>query len=175
MNIILIGMPASGKSTVGVILAKLLGFDFIDTDLLIQREEHQRLSEIIATRGLPAFLAAEEAVCLSLQASHSVIATGGSVVYSEAAMIHLKSMGTVVYLVVDYQTLEGRLHDIQGRGVVLQPGQTLAELYAERVPLYQRYADIAVEEGQGKLEETVRAVYDSLKTGAGNVSRISTP
>ena len=155
MNIILIGMPASGKSTVGVILAKLLGFDFIDTDLLIQRREQQRLSGIIATRGLSSFLAAEEAACLSLQTYHSVIATGGSVVYSEAAMAHLKTMGTVAYLEVDYPVLEDRLHDIQGRGVALRPGQTLAELYAERVPLYQKYADITVEEGQGKLEETV--------------------
>lgn len=163
MNIILIGMPASGKSTVGVILAKLLGFDFIDTDLLIQRREQQRLSEIIATRGLPAFLAAEEAACLSVQPSHSVIATGGSVVYSDAAMRHLKSLGTVVYLAVDYQTLEGRLHDIQGRGVVLCPGQTLEELYAERVPLYQKNADITVVEGNGGLEETVKAVLDKIE------------
>ena len=164
MNIILIGMPASGKSTVGVILAKLLGFDFIDTDLLIQRREHQRLSEIISTRGLTAFLAAEEAACLSLKASHSVIATGGSVVYSEAAMAHLKSMGTVVCLAVDFEELEGRLHDIQRRGVALRPGQTLEELYVERVLLYQKYADITVEEGTGGLEETVKAVVEKFKT-----------
>ena len=162
VNIILIGMPASGKSTVGVILAKLLGFDFIDTDLLIQRREQQRLSEIFATRGLPAFLAAEEAACLSVQTSHSIIATGGSVVYSDASMTHLKGMGTVVYLEVDYQTLASRLHDIQGRGVALRSGQTLAELYAERVPLYQKYADITVDEGQGSLEETVRAVIQRI-------------
>lgn len=162
MNIILIGMPASGKSTVGVILAKLLGFDFLDTDLLIQRREQQLLSEIIATRGLPAFLAAEEAACLSVHTSHSVIATGGSVVYSEAAMEHLKSLGTVVYLAVEYPTLADRIHDIQGRGVALRPGQTLEVLYAERVPLYEKYADITVVEGTGRLEETVKAVREKL-------------
>lgn len=163
MNIILIGMPASGKSTVGVILAKLLGYDFIDTDLLIQRRTGLRLSEIIRSQGLEAFLAAEEASCLALRAEHSVIATGGSVIYSDAAMRHLKGLGTVVYLSVDFNTLQSRLHDVQGRGVVLRPGQSLADLYAERVPLYRNYADITVREGQGSLEETVRSVYWKLK------------
>ena len=161
-NIILIGMPASGKSTVGVILAKLLACDFIDTDLLIQRRTGLRLSEIIQTRGLDAFLAAEEAACLSLSADNSVIATGGSVVYSDAAMRHLKGLGTVVYLAVDYEALLSRLHDVRGRGVVLRPGQSLMDLYAERVPLYRSYADMTVSEGNGSLEETVQAVYRKL-------------
>ena len=163
MNIILIGMPASGKSTVGVILAKLLGYDFIDTDLLIQRQTGLRLSEIIRSQGLDAFLAAEEAACLSLRADHSVIATGGSVIYSDAAMRHLKELGTVVFLSVDFKALQSRLHDVRGRGVVLRPGQSLVDLYAERVPLYREYADITVPEGQGSLEETVQAVYRKVQ------------
>ena len=163
MNIILIGMPASGKSTVGVILAKLLGYDFIDTDLLIQRQTGLRLSEIIQTQGLDAFLAAEEAACLSLYADHSVIATGGSVIYSDAAMRHLKGLGTVVYLSIDFKALQSRLHDVRGRGVVLRPGQSLVDLYGERVPLYRDYADITVQEGDGSLEETVQAVYLKLQ------------
>lgn len=163
MNIILIGMPASGKSTVGVVLAKLLGYDFVDTDLLIQRQTGLRLSEIIQTQGLDAFLAAEEAACLSLRVDHSVIATGGSVIYSDAAMRHLKGLGTVVYLSVDFKTLQTRLHDVRGRGVVLRPGQSLADLYAERVPLYRRYADVTIPEGNGSLEETVQALYWKMK------------
>lgn len=163
MNIILIGMPASGKSTVGVILAKLLGYDFIDTDLLIQRRTGHRLSEIIQARGLDAFLAEEEVTCLSLCLDHSIIATGGSVVYSDVAMRHLKGLGTVVYLSVDFRTLRSRLHDVRGRGVVLRPGQSLFDLYAERVPLYQRYADMTVQEGDRSLEETIQAVYLKLK------------
>ncbi len=162
-NIILIGMPASGKSTVGVILAKLLGYDFIDTDLLIQRREGSRLSEIIASRGVDGFLAAEESACLSVNAEHCVIATGGSAVYSAAAMAQLKARGRVVYLKTDYETLSARLKDISGRGVVLRPGQTLEQLYAERVPLYEKYADIIVPEGEGTLEDTVASVFRECK------------
>ena len=150
-NIILIGMPASGKSTVGVVLAKLLGRDFIDTDLLIQRREGLRLSEIIRLRGVDGFLAAEEAACLSVEAKNCVIATGGSVVYSPAAMAHLKAGGRAVYLEVAYDALAGRLSDIRGRGVVLRPGQTLRQLYDERTGLYRQYADLTVPEGDGSL------------------------
>ena len=157
-NIVLIGMPASGKSTVGVILAKLLGYDFIDTDLVLQRREGCRLSEIIARRGIDAFLTAEEAACLSVSAEHCVIATGGSVVYSPKAMDYLRSLGCIAYLSVDYATLLLRLGDIQNRGVVLRPGQTLAELYAERVKLCREYADITIAENDQTLEETVQAV-----------------
>ena len=161
-NIILIGMPASGKSTVGVILAKLLGYDFIDTDLVIQGREGFRLSEIIDKRGIDGFLKAEEGACLALEADHSVIATGGSVVYSAAAMERFRGMGRVVYLEVDFETLGLRLSDIRGRGVVLRPGQTLKPLWEERVPLYQKYADITVREGAGTLEDTVARVYRQI-------------
>lgn len=162
-NIVLIGMPASGKSTVGVILAKLLGFGFIDTDLLIQSREGSLLNEIIANKGIDAFLAAEESACLRIQADQCVIATGGSVIYSDAAMEHLKSLGCVIYLEADYNTLFGRLQDIRGRGVVLRPGQTLRELYEERTVLYKKYADLVVREGDESLEDTVKSVYRKYK------------
>lgn len=154
-NLVLIGMPASGKSTVGVILAKVLGMDFADTDLLIQKEAGMRLEEIIETRGLPGFLALEEQVCSSVTLTGTVIATGGSVVYSEKAMRHMKSNGKAVYLEVSFGHLKKRLKNVKQRGVVLREGQTLEALYAERVPLYEKYADLTVNEGDGGIEETV--------------------
>ena len=161
-NIVLIGMPASGKSTVGVILAKLLGMDFIDTDLLIQRREGRRLSEIIEARGLDGFLDVEEEVCAGVAAEHAVIATGGSAVYGARAMARLKAAGRAVYLEVPLEALRGRLRDMKGRGVALREGQTLDDLYAEREALYRRYADLTVSEAGRTLEETVDAVCAAL-------------
>ena len=165
MNIILIGMPASGKSTVGVILAKLLGFDFIDTDLLIQRREQQRLSGIIATRGLSSFLAAEEAACLSLQTSHSVIATGGSAIYSDGAMRHFSEIGTIVYLEISYESLVERLGDLQERGVVMRngTGMSLRELFAERKPLYEKFAEITVDIDDLNITDAARKVANAIR------------
>lgn len=161
-NIILIGMPASGKSTVGVILAKRLGMDFVDTDILIQREQGRRLSEIIEAEGLDGFLRVENRLCAALEAERTVIATGGSVVYGGEAMEHLRAMGRVVYLDVDLETLRGRLRDIRGRGVVLREDQTLDDLYAERTALYRRYAEITVSEAGQTLEQTVAAAHRAL-------------
>ncbi len=161
-NIVLIGMPASGKSTVGVILAKLLGMDFIDTDLLIQRREGLRLSGIIEARGLDGFLDVEEQVCAGVPAERAVIATGGSAVYGARAMAHLRATGRVVYLETPLEDLRGRLRDMKGRGVALREGQTLDDLYAERAPLYRRYADVTVSEAGRTLEETVEAVCAAL-------------
>ena len=161
-NVILIGMPASGKSTAGVILAKVLGCDFIDTDLLLQRCEGRRLEAIIRDEGVDGFLKIEERVCAALEADGAVIATGGSVVYGEAAMCRLKAIGTVVYLEVDFPTLEARLSDIKGRGVALREGQTLRMLYDERVPLYRRWADVTIPERGQSLEQTVAAVRAAL-------------
>ena len=161
-NIILIGMPASGKSTVGVILAKLLGRDFIDTDLLIQRREARLLSEIIRDEGLDGFLSIEADVLSGIEASQSVIATGGSAVYGHNAMLHLKELGSVVYLEVDYAAIASRLDDIRSRGVVLREGQTLETLYRERVALYRKYADIIVPESGMGIEATVQAVRNAL-------------
>ena len=143
-NIVLIGMPGVGKSTVGVILAKVMGYQFIDADLLIQQQEKRLLHEIIADVGVDGFIQVENRVNASIQAERSIIATGGSVVYGREAMEHLKSIGTVIYLKVSYAELEKRLADIQGRGVVLREGQNLHDLYLERTPLYEKYADLSI-------------------------------
>lgn len=163
-NVILIGMPASGKSTAGVLLAKALGLGFVDSDLLIQSREGALLCDIIARRGAEQFLRIEEEVNASLVVRRCVIATGGSVIYGDRAMRHLRGMGTVVYLKLGEPALEKRLKNIFRRGVVMRrQGETVAELYAERAPLYEKYADITVNcEGQ-TVEETVRAVAEALE------------
>lgn len=161
-NIVLIGMPGVGKSTVGVILAKVMGFQFLDADLLIQKQEGKLLKEIIEEVGTDGFIAVENRVNASITCTDTIIATGGSVVYGEEAMEHLKEIGTVVYLEVPFATLEKRLSDIKGRGVVLKDGQTLYDLYMERTPLYEQYADIKVsEEGLG-VEQTVEVLVEKL-------------
>ena len=161
-NLVLVGMPASGKSTVGVILAKLIGYDFIDTDILIQRAEKKRLSEIIRESGIDEFLKVEERVCASVEADHCVIATGGSVVYSEKAMRHLKKIGHVMYLKTDYETIRKRLGNIRQRGVVLREGQTLRDLFEERVVLYEKYADTVIEE-EGDAEDVVVGILKRMQ------------
>ena len=149
-HIILIGMPACGKSTVGVLAAKTLGYRFVDSDLIIQEREGQKLHRIISEQGREGFLAIEEAVNLTLgnDSAPSVIATGGSAVYSEAAMAHFKEVGTVVYLRLSYPTVERRLGNFTHRGVVMPEGYTLRDLYNERCTLYERYADIVIDESK---------------------------
>ena len=161
-NIILIGMPGVGKSTLGVVLAKELGFEFVDADLLIQKREKCLLKDIIAKEGVEGFLKIENDVNAGIKADKTVIATGGSVIYGTEAMEHLKEIGTVVYLELDYDTLDSRLGSLKGRGVVLKEGQTLKSLYEERVPLYEKYADIVVNERGLNLEETLEQVMSSL-------------
>ena len=161
-NIILIGMPTAGKSTVGVVLAKQLGYDYIDTDLLIQQQEGCRLEEIIRSRGDEAFLDIEAGVCSALRCVRTVIATGGSVIYRAQAMEHLRTLGTLVYLQIDRNSLRERLQDAAARGVVLKPGQTVDGLYRERVGLYERYADLRVDESGKHFEDVVRAVLSAL-------------
>ncbi len=162
-NVVLIGMPASGKSTAGVLLAKAIGYGFIDTDLLIQNRERALLCDIIRDKGAEAFLKIEEEVNASLWAERCVISTGGSVVYGESAMRHLKEIGRVVYLKLSEKTLEKRLKNIFRRGVVMRKaGETVADLYAERVPLYEKYADVTIDcEGQ-TVEQTVRAIAEAV-------------
>ena len=157
-NIILIGMPGVGKSTAGVVLAKVLGYEFIDADLVIQQQEKRLLHEIISQEGTEGFLAIENGVNAQIQADRAVIATGGSVVYGEEAMEHLRSIGTVVYLKLPFEILQKRLHNIKGRGVVLKEGQTLRDLYEERVILYEKYADIVIEEENRNVEETIELI-----------------
>ena len=162
-NIVLIGMPGVGKSTVGVILAKVLGYQFLDADLVIQEQEGKLLHEIIEEKGTDGFIRVENRVNASLDTDKTIIATGGSVVYGTEAMEHLKEIAQVVYLEVSFEELEKRLADIKGRGVVLRPGQTLKDLYLERTPLYEKYADVTVnEEGLG-VEETVDVLVQKLK------------
>ncbi len=154
-NIILIGMPGAGKSTVGVVLAKSLGYRFLDSDLVIQEETGRLLHEIITEKGLEGFLAVENDVNRRLQASRSVIATGGSVVYGRQAMEHLSHIGTIVYLKLACPEIAARLGDLRKRGVALREGQTLEELYGERVPLYEKYADITIECGGRPIRSIV--------------------
>lgn len=162
-NIVLIGMPGVGKSTVGVILAKVLGYQFLDADLLIQEQEGKLLKDIIAEVGTEGFIQVENRVNASIDCTNTIIATGGSVIYGPEAMEHLKEIGTVVYLEVPFSILEKRLSDIKGRGVVLKDGQTLYDLYMERTPLYEKYADIRVSEEGLNVEETVSLLVSKLQ------------
>ena len=161
-NIVLIGMPGVGKSTVGVILAKVLGYQLVDADLVIQQQEGKLLCEIIEEVGTEGFIEVENRINASLNVTHSIIATGGSVVYGKEAMEHLQSIGRVVYLKVSYETLEKRLADIKGRGVVLKEGQDLKALFEERSPLYEKYADIEISEGTLGVEQTVEKIIENL-------------
>ena len=159
-NIVLIGMPGVGKSTVGVILAKVLGFQFVDADLVIQEKEGKLLREIIAEEGPDGFIAVDNS---EIEAHHSVIATGGSVVYGKEAMEHLRQIGTVIYLKLDYADIDRRLSDIKGRGVVLKDGQTLKDLYDERVVLYEKYADITIAEDGLNVEQTIEKIVAQIQ------------
>lgn len=161
-NVILIGMPGCGKSTIGVVLAKVLGYDFLDSDLLIQKKEGKLLRDIIAEKGEDGFLKVEEAVNAGIQAERHVIATGGSVVYSERAMQHLHDIGKIVYLKLSYATICNRLGNIRRRGVVLKDGQSMKDLYDERTPLYEKYADIVIDAEGYDIEELMDEVAKAI-------------
>ena len=165
-NIILIGMPASGKSTAGVLLAKKIGYGYIDCDLLIQNEQKALLCDIISRVGVQEFIKIEEKVNAELWAERCVISTGGSVVYGERAMAHLKTLGKIIYIQVGLEELERRLKgkDLFSRGVVMKNlGTTLADLYAERAPLYEKYADLIVNCQSNTLDETVEMLIEAAK------------
>lgn len=162
-NITLIGMPGSGKSTVGVLLAKTLGYRFQDVDLLIQQREGALLQDILDRLGVEAFLDLEAEVVRDLDCTGTVIAPGGSAVCREEAARHLKELGLVVYLHVPLAELERRIRNITTRGIAMEPGQTLADVYAVREPLYRKYADLTVDvTGDNTLEQTVAAVVARL-------------
>ena len=165
-NITLIGMPGSGKSTVGVLLAKLMGYQFLDVDLLIQEREGALLQEILDLRGTAAFLDAEEAAVRTLSCRRTVIAPGGSAVCREGAALHLKALGPVVYLRVPLEELTRRVQNLSTRGIAMEPGQTLADVYQYRVPLYEKCAHITVPCGGQSLTETVEAVKQALARSA---------
>lgn len=160
-NIVLIGMPACGKSITGVVLAKTMRKSFTDTDLLIQEREERPLQEIINESGNDYFRKVEESVLKTLDISNSVISTGGSAIYYPAAMAHLKENGIVVYLKVSLGTIEQRLNNIKTRGVTMKKGDTIASLYEERIPLYEKYADVTIEADNLTVEETVEAIICS--------------
>lgn len=162
-NITLIGMPGVGKSTVGVVLAKTMGMRFLDSDLVIQEKEGKRLHEIISEVGSDGFLSVEDRINGSLDCENTVIATGGSVVYCENAMKHLKEISTVVYLELDYESLAHRLGDLNERGVVLKEGQTLKALHEERTPLYEKYADIRVDADKSTVTAVMREIAKKLE------------
>lgn len=157
-NIVLIGMPGSGKSTCGVLAAKALLKNFFDTDLLLQNLEGKRLQSIINENGIEYFNEAEEKAILSLDIRGTVIATGGSVVYSEKAMAHLRSLGKIIYLRLGYEEMEKRIKNITTRGIVLKNGETLLDMYNERAPLYERYADEILNCDGMTVEETVESI-----------------
>ena len=161
-NIILIGMPGSGKTTIGTELSEVIGYGYIDSDSVIVAREGKRLSEIIAEVGREAFLDVEAKVNSELCADRCVIATGGSVIYRDHAMQKLKEMGTIVYLKLDYKIIENRLGDLKKRGVALKEGFTLKDLYEERIPLYEKYADITVHLCGKSIAESVQEVVKAI-------------
>jgi len=166
-NIILIGMPSAGKSSAGVVLAKALGKSFLDADLLIQEQEGELLQSILNTRGIEAFLDLEGDVLASIQCSNTVIAPGGSSIYRDHAMQHLRELGAVVYLQLSLEEVERRLNNLSSRGVALRPGETLADLYNFRVPLYEKYAHITIPCDGQDLGETVAAIRAALDAYSG--------
>ena len=161
-NIILVGMPGSGKSTIGMRLAKEFGYDFVDGDHVIEECHGKTLKEIIAECGNDGFTRVESDALCSIRTHHTVIAPGGSVCYEPEAMAHLRSIGTVVFLDVGYETLKHRLGDLVARGVVLKQGMTLRDLYDERVPLYRAGADMVIEEGKRTVAQTVAVVKERI-------------
>jgi shikimate kinase len=163
-NIVLIGMPGAGKSTVGVILAKLTSRDFMDTDVLIQISQGRLLQTIVDAEGYLALRRIEEDILLGLHCYHHVIATGGSAVYSSVAMEHLKSNGIVVFLDVDLSTLESRVRDFDTRGLAKRPDQSLSELFEERIILYRKYADVTIDCANLSQEEVCAQIIKRVKT-----------
>lgn len=163
LNLVLIGMPAAGKSTLGVILAKALGMSFVDADLLIQKKEGLLLQEIINKNGNDYFKKVEEYVLRGIDVENTVISTGGSAIYYSLAMEHLKKEAIVIYIDVPFEEIARRLNNISTRGITLGKGETLKDLYDKRKPLYEKYADITLESGGLNVEESLDALVKALK------------
>lgn len=163
-NITLIGMPGAGKSTVGIVLAKLLCKTFIDADLVIQNNEGKRLHKIIEEIGNEKFLKLENNTLANLKVHNSIISTGGSAVFGKEAMEHLKKTSTIVYLKAPYEIIEKRLGNLKRRGVVFDKGQTLRDIYDVRTPLYEKYADIVIDcDGEGDIQETAMKIAELIE------------
>ena len=164
-NIVLVGMPGAGKSTIGVVAAKALGYNFIDSDLLIQAEGEDILEHLIKKRGIDGFLALENRVNRDIDAKRTVIATGGSVCYCDEAMQALKKNGVVVYIKQDFEAIRKRVGNLNKRGVVIRQGTTLRALYDERAPLYEKYADLVVDvSGSRNLKESIDTVISAIES-----------
>jgi len=161
-NVVLIGMPGAGKSTIGVLLAKTINYRFIDTDLIIQHKYGMLLKDIIAERGMEEFLSIEEQEIIGLNVSQSIIATGGSVVLKEKAMDHLKNIGIVIYLQMPYPELENRIKNITARGIVMKENQTFHDVYMERIPLYEKYAEITICCSGKTMEQIVELLAEKV-------------
>ena len=164
-NIVLIGMPGAGKSTVGVVLAKVVGYKFVDSDLVIQEAYGKLLHELITEHGLEGFLEIEDTINARLEVEKAIIATGGSVIYGERAMEHLKEIGLIVYLKLGLNSIAERLGDLQQRGVALKDGYGLKELYEERVPLYEKYADLIVDCEEKPIRQITEEIALAYKKG----------
>ena len=169
-NIILIGMPGAGKSTIGSMLAEKLKYNFIDTDILIQEKAGKPIPQIIKEKGIDTVLQIENEVNSNIKVEKSVIATGGSVIYGKSAMDNLKKIGKIIYLKQDFETINKRIENVEERGVILKKDQTLKDLYNERTPLYEKYADIIIEEGELSIEETLQVLLNTL---ANNMFKIN--
>jgi len=161
-NIVIIGMPSAGKSTIGVILAKTLGMNFIDTDILIQENTGRLLQEIITKDGIDAFLKIEEITILSLTCNNSIIATGGSVVLSDRSMDYLKKHGLIIYLNIVFEEMVQRLNNITTRGIVLAEGQSLIDMYTQRIPLYEKYAEITIDCSKEDVEDIIKKLINDV-------------
>jgi len=163
MNIVLIGMPGAGKSTLGVLLAKALGMDYVDTDIVIQQHEGRLLQDIIDKDGIDDFMKIEERIVSDLKLHNCVIATGGSLIFSEKAITALKQGGKIFYLHVPYEEIEKRLKNIKTRGIVIKPGNSLKDVYEERVPLYTKYADKTVDCSNKPIEDCVSEIMEQYQ------------
>lgn len=161
-NVILIGMPGVGKSSMGVVLAKVIGYEFVDSDLIIQKQEKCLLKDIIKEKGNDGFLEVENRINAGIDVHKAVVATGGSVVYGKEAMEHLRETGLIVYLKASYETIHGRISNLVGRGVAISDGQTLFDLYNERIPLYEKYADVTVDMDNFSIEESVQQTVQKI-------------
>ena len=164
-NIILIGMPGVGKSTAGVVAAKLAGYQFLDSDLVIMQRDGRHLREIIEQDGVEGFLSIENRINASISTHNTIIATGGSVIFGDGAMYHLSSIGTIVYLRASYETVASRVTNLKGRGVAMKPAQTLREIYEERKGLYEKFAEHTIDVDNLSLEATAREIAAIVSKG----------
>lgn len=167
MNIVLVGMSGAGKSTLGVLLAKALGMDYVDTDIMIQQQEGRLLQEVIDRGGIDKFMEVEENIVSDLKLKNCIISTGGSVIYSERAMNILKNGGQIIYLHVPYEEINRRLTNITTRGIVIKKGNSLKDVYEERLPLYKKYSDIMIDCSNKDIEHCVREIIERIQESHG--------